>query len=149
MKLAALALAAIALGAFAPEALAEKLPVTTVTVYPGDAISDRMVTEAAFPEGTSRKFAVLVDRGELIGKVARRTILPGRLIARNAVTVPDLVEKGTIVPAVYEDGVLTITTSVLALQSGALNDAIQVRNIDSGKVIVAAVQADGSVRVGQ
>ena len=63
--------------------------------------------------------------------------------------MPDLVEKGSIVSAIYEDGVLTITTSVLALQSGALNDAIQVRNIDSGKVIVAAVQADGSVRVGR
>jgi flagella basal body P-ring formation protein FlgA len=28
-----------------------------------------------------------------------------------------------------------------------LSQAIQVRNVDSGKVIVGAVQADGSVRI--
>ncbi len=149
MKLATLALAAAVSGLLAPAALAEKLPVTTVTIYPGDPISSGMVTEAAFPDGTAQRLPVIVAAQQLVGKVARRTILPGRLIAVNAVAVPDLVQKGSIVSAIYQDGVLTITTSVLALQSGALHDAIQVRNIDSGKVIVASVQADGSVRVGQ
>lgn len=149
MKIANLALAAVVIGLLAPAAFAEKLPVTTVTIYPGDPISSGMVTEAAFPDGTSRRLPVVVAAQQLVGKVARRTILPGRLIAVNAVTVPDLVQKGSIVSAIYEDGVLVITTSVLALQSGALHAAIQVRNIDSGKVIVASVQADGSVRVGQ
>jgi flagella basal body P-ring formation protein FlgA len=36
----------------------------------------------------------------------------------------------------------------MTLQAGALGAMIQVRNIDSGKVIVGLVQADGSVRVG-
>jgi len=149
MKLAVLALTAVFAGALAPGAMAEKLPVTTVTVYPGDLISNGMVTEAMFPDGTAQRLPVVSTAVTLVGKVARRTILPGRLIAVNAVAIPDLVQKGTIVSAVYADGVLTITTSVLALQSGALHDAIQVRNIDSGKVIVASVEADGSVRVGR
>jgi flagella basal body P-ring formation protein FlgA len=137
----------LAAAAFMPAA-AEELPVTTVTIYPGDPIGEGMLTEAKFPDGTSFKLPVVAAREDLVGKVARRTILPGRLIARNSVAEPELVTKGTVVAAVYSDGPLTITTSVLALQSGALGAAVQVRNIDSGKVIVASVQGDGTVKVG-
>jgi flagella basal body P-ring formation protein FlgA len=125
----------------------EYLPVANATIYPGDAISEAMLTDAAFPAGTSANFPVVTTHGEIAGKVARRTLLPGHLILRNAITEPAVVEKGSIVAAVYQDGELTITASVLALQSGALSQAIQVRNVDSGKVIVGAVQADGSVRI--
>ncbi len=56
-------------------------------------------------------------------------------------------QKGKIISAVYQRGALVITASVLALQSGALDDNIQVRNIDSGKVIVGTVRADGTVGI--
>ena len=90
---------------------------------------------------------IVATRADLVGKVARRTLLPGRLIARNAVGQPELIRKGAIVAAVYQAGTLTITASVLALQAGSLDDAIQARNIDSGKIIVGLVQADGSLRI--
>ena len=134
-------------GGAAVAVAAEKMPVPAVTIYPGDTIAADMLTEGAFPVGTGANFPVIASRDELVGKVARRTLLPGRPIARNTVGEPDLVEKGRIVPILYEQGQLTITASVLALQSGALNDMIQVRNVDSGKVVVATVTADGSVRV--
>jgi flagella basal body P-ring formation protein FlgA len=144
---AAALLAAIVVAGAAGAAPAEYLPVANSTIYPGDAISEAMLTDAAFPAGTSANFPVVTTHGEVAGKVARRTLLPGHLILRNAITEPAVVEKGSIVPAIYQDGELTITASVLALQSGALSQAIQVRNVDSGKVIVGAVQADGSVRI--
>ena len=140
------ALAAAAVPALAAQP--ERLPVAAVTIYPGDAIAEGMVTEADFPPGTTQNFAVIGSKSELAGKVARRTLLPGRLIARNAVSEPSLVEKGSIVSAIYRQGELVITASVLALQSGALADSVQVRNVDSGKVIVGLVQADGTVLVG-
>ena len=61
-----------------------------------------MLTDGRFPSGTAANFPVVGARGDLVGKVARRTLLPGRLIARNAVGEPELVQKGTIIPAVYE-----------------------------------------------
>lgn len=127
---------------------AERLPVTVVTVYPGDIIAEQMLTDASFADGTAENFPIVASPDALVGKVARRTLLPGHLIARNAVAEPDLVQRGTIVPAIYQDGPLTITASVLALESGSLDAAIQVRNVDSGKVIVGSVQANGSVRIG-
>ncbi len=147
-KLAGLAvLAGCLFGGVAIAASPEQLPVPAVTIYPGDIIAADMLNNGTFPAGTAETYPIISAPSELIGKVARRTLLPGRLIARNTVGEPDLVEKGKIIPIRYEQGPLTITTSVLALQSGALNDMIQVRNIDSGKVIVATVAADGSVRL--
>lgn len=143
-RLAALGLLAAAM----PSVAAEKLPIPRVTIYPGDVIVAAMLTDGSFADGTAANFPVITSGDELVGKVARRTLLPGHLVARNAIGEPDVVQRGTIVPAVYSDGPLTITASVLALESGVLNAPIQVRNVDSGKVIVGAVQADGSVRVG-
>jgi len=125
----------------------EHLPVAAVTIYPGDTIAADMLTDGTFPPGTTANFPLIASPEALIGKVARRTLLPGRPIARNTVAEPELVQKGKIISAVYRRGALTITASVLALQSGALDDAIQVRNIDSGKVIVGTVRADGTVGI--
>ncbi len=134
-------------GGAAVAASPERLPVPSVTIYPGDLIAADMLTSGTFPAGTAANYPIIAARSELVGKVARRTLLAGKLIARNTVGEPDLVQKGKIVAVRYEEGPLTITASVLALQSGAVNDTIQVRNIDSGKVIVATVAADGSVRI--
>ncbi len=144
---AVIALAAWLVAGTAVAAALDRLPVPTVTIYPGDTIAADMLGTGTFPAGTADNFPVVASRDDLIGKVARRTLLPGRLIVRNTVGEPDLVQKGKIIPIHFEQGPLMITASVLALQSGALNDTIQVRNIDSGKVIVATVAADGSVRV--
>jgi flagella basal body P-ring formation protein FlgA len=148
LVLAFLALAALPAAVPVRAAQIEWLPVAAVTIYPGDIITETMLTEGKFPEGTSINRPVAMSNEEIVGKVARRTLLPGRLIPRNTVAVPDLVARGTIVPAIYEDRSLVITASVMALQAGALGAMIQVRNIESGKVIVGLVQPDGSVRVG-
>lgn len=145
------ALAALLAGFLALPAHAgpvEMIPIPAVTIYPGDMISAEMLTEGRYPAGTVANYPVIGSRDELVGKVARRTLLAGRLIGRNTVSDPALVQKGKIVPAVYQHGAVTITASVLALQSGALNEAIQVRNIDSGKVIIGTVSADGAIRIG-
>jgi flagella basal body P-ring formation protein FlgA len=139
--------AGVLAAADASAAQIEILPVASVTIYPGDTITDGMIADGRFAEGTTAAYPVVATRAELTGKVARRTLLPGRLIARNSVGVPDLVQKGAIVPAIFESGSLVITTSVIALQSGVLDEAIQARNVDSGKVIVGSVQADGSLRI--
>jgi flagella basal body P-ring formation protein FlgA len=145
---AALALAASLAAVPVRAAQIEWLPVAAITIYPGDIITETMLTDGKFPEGTGLNRPVAVSSDEVVGKVARRTLLPGRLIPRNTVAIPDLVARGTIVPAIYQDGPLLITASVMTLQAGALGAMIQVRNIESGKVIVGLVQADGSVRVG-
>ena len=141
-------LAFVATGASAAPPV-ESLPVAAIVIYPGDVIDSSMLAEDEFPLGTSDTYPVVATAGELSGKVAKRTLLPGKLIARNAVAEPELVTRGKMVVAVFEEGALTMSTTGMALQSGALGDGIQIRNVDSGKVIFGVVQPDGTVRIGR
>jgi flagella basal body P-ring formation protein FlgA len=124
------------------------LPVPAVTIYPGDIIQDAMLTEQHFLPGTRSRFPVVLERSAVIGKVARRTLVPDRLIPTNAIAEPEVVTSGALTRAVFQSSGLSMTASVVALQSGTLGQLIQVRNVDSGRVVAGIVQPDGTVRVG-
>lgn len=149
MRLLSLGAALIAAGvALAGPARADVLPVPAVTIYPGDIVGDEMLSDKEYPAGTAARFPIVVARSEVVGKVARRTLLAGRAIPNNSVAEPDIVTRGTAVRAVFSEGVLSIETVVMPLQNGALGALVQARNTDTGKVVVGIVQADGSLRIG-
>lgn len=124
------------------------LPVPSVTIFPGDVIQDAMLKEQRFLPGTRSLYPIIDARAALVGKVARRTLVPDRLIPTNAVSEPELVTRGSLTTARFNASGLTMTASVVALQSGSLGQVIQVRNVDSGRVISGVVEVDGTVRVG-
>ena len=64
----------------------------------------------------------VLDRNALVGKTARRTLLPGLPIAANAVGEPKIVTIGAMVRVVFVEGGLTITTYASALQAGVVGD---------------------------
>ena len=119
----------------------------SVIIYPGDVIRDDMLADADFPDAVaSSSFAS--SRSMLVGKVARRTLLPGQAIAINAVGEQRLIKIGAMVRLVYQDDGLTIQTYASALQNGGAGDVVAVRNSESGVTISGVVQADGSIHVG-
>ncbi|MCR4264789.1 flagellar basal body P-ring formation chaperone FlgA, partial [Nitratireductor sp. ZSWI3] len=85
---------------------------------------------------------------EIDGKVARRTLLPGRLIPASYVRDPYLVETGSPVTVTFTEGGLTISLRAVPLQPGAAGDMIRLRNADSGRTFMGMVLADGTVKVG-
>lgn len=124
------------------------LPVPGITIYPGDPITDEMLTERRFRLTRASLEAVVAGREMLVGKVARRTLLPGQPITINAVESPKLVRRGVPVRIVFTEGGLTIITYAEPMQSGSAGEVIRVRNTESGTVIVGVVQTDGSIVVG-
>jgi flagella basal body P-ring formation protein FlgA len=124
------------------------LPVPTVTIYPGDMINESMLKDRAFPETYRFRTAVVESPRVLAGKTARRTLLPGEPIPMNAVDDPKLVTRGVQTVILFEEGDLSIVGVGLPLQSGALGETIQVKNVDSGRIITGRVQADGRIRIG-
>lgn len=122
-----------------------EIAVPVQVIYPGDRISDAMLSNAPAPNGDLA--GLLVERGQLVGKVARRTLLPGKAIPAVAVEEPRAVSMGGLVQLVYQADGLTIVTNAQALQNGYVGQIVQVRNIDSGIVVSGAIQADGSVLV--
>jgi flagella basal body P-ring formation protein FlgA len=131
-------------------AMAEEriLPVPSVTIYPGDTISESMLKDRAFPENYRYRTAVIESPRVLAGKMARRTLLPGEPIPMNAVDDPKLVTRGVQTQIMFEEGGLSIMGVGIPLQSGTLGETIQVKNVDSGRIITGRVQPDGRVRIG-
>ncbi|MGV6872346.1 flagellar basal body P-ring formation chaperone FlgA [Pseudochelatococcus sp. B33] len=117
-----------------------------VTIYPGDVIGENMVAEREFTQLRPVRGGYVASAESLIGKVARRTLMPGLAIPQNAVENAKLVQKGTPTQLVFEDGALIITTLVSPLQAGELNEAIRARNIDSGLIVYGIVQENGTLR---
>ncbi|ATQ69696.1 MULTISPECIES: flagellar basal body P-ring formation chaperone FlgA [Methylosinus] len=123
------------------------LPTPRVVIYPGEAIRDDMLAERAFNGGAAG--VVVETRSALIGKVARRTLLPDRPIPVMAVDSPRIVAVNAQVKIVFEVTGLTIVAYGAALQAGGVGDFIRVRNQDSGLVVTGRVQPDGSIRVSE
>ncbi len=126
---------------------AERLPVPATIIYPGDVVRDGSLTEKDFSDSFSNAGFIL-RRSDLVGKVARRTLLPGQAVAASAVTLPKLVTIGAMVRVVFEEGGLAISTYASALQAGAAGDLISVRNPESGVVLSGVIAPDGSIHVG-
>jgi flagella basal body P-ring formation protein FlgA len=121
------------------------LPVAKRIIYPGDTITEDMITlkPAAQVKGVG---LLATDAESLIGKTARRTLLPGQPIPRVAIREAYVVFQGKAIPVVFQYGTVTITGVALALESGSSDEMVSARNPDSGIVIRGVVQPDGSLR---
>jgi len=122
------------------------IPSPRSVIYPGDVIRDEMLADIpAEADDAGAGFAL--SRSELIGKISRRTLLPGHAIPLRAVDNPRVVANGAEVRLVYVDGGLVIVTTGAALQDGGVGEVIKIRNSDSGVTVSGQVQADGTVQV--
>ncbi len=126
---------------------ANALPVPAITIYPGDAIKDSWLVDRDFAATSPARGGVLTGRDAIVGKIARRTLLPGAPIPLNAVSDPKIVSNGMKVRIVFEERGLTIVTYGAALQDGSAGELISLRNLETGITISGIVQSDGSVRL--
>jgi flagella basal body P-ring formation protein FlgA len=140
--------AACAMAALAPAWAGETVLVPSKVIYPGETVSASFLQEVELAEGKVPPAHVVVAIEDLDGKVARRTLLPGRYVAATAIRDAWLVEKGAAVEMTFVAGALTIAAAAVTLESGAAGDMVKVRNIDTGKIVSGTVLADGTVRVG-
>ncbi len=143
--LLAAALGLLATGPVQANPAAVTLPVPAVTLYPGDVIADVHLVDRAFRVAGR----VAVDnRLALVGKVVRRTLLPGQPIPLNAVDDPKVVRRGVPTQVVFRESDLVITGIVEPMASASVNEMVKARNPDTGLIVVGVVQADGTIRVG-
>ena len=145
LRAAAMVLALSVTGAFGAQLVT--LPVPIATIYPGSIIEGDQLTDRTYVQ--SQIATGYIDSpSALIGKVARRTLLPDHPIAPIAIDEVDLVTRGSSVQLVFQQAGLLITAYAAPLEDGSAGDLIRVRNIDSGAVVMGVVQPDGTVRVG-
>ena len=131
-----------------PAAAQELGVIPTRTVYPGETIAADALAMAKVRKGKPTTTVFAHTPTERIGKVAKRTLLPGRFVPLASVRDAYLVEQGASVQVVFIANGLTISATAITLEAGSPGDTVKVRNLDSGAVFPATVMADGTVRVG-
>lgn len=130
-----------------PAISAELAVVVNRVVYPGETVDAAVLQQVTLRRPINGAAGFVRDVSEVEGKVAKRTLVPGKLIPVSAVREAYVVEAGTIVTVVYSQGGLTITSQAVPLEPGALGAMVKLRNPDSGKIFSGVVMADGTIRV--
>ena len=142
-------LAALILGASAGLATAQEMAVIpNRVIYPGETIEVAALIEVPLRRSSRITSAIAMYVDQIDGMVAKRTLLPGKLIPLSSVREAYLVEAGTPVRVNYVEGALQISTVGVPLQPGAAGDVVRVRNSESGAVLTGTVMVDGTIKVG-
>jgi flagella basal body P-ring formation protein FlgA len=85
--------------------------------------------------------------GDVVGKTLTRDVGQGEMFQAKAVTLPPVITAGSRVSMLYRHGRLEASAVGVALESGAAQQEIKVRNEDSQKTVTARVVDKGLVEV--
>ena len=100
------------------------------------------------PRDTGRSAqALLVDPAQAVGRVARRPLQAGSLLAASDLHAEQLVRRGAQVDLVTRRGTVEIRVAARAMRDGAVGDQITVENLSTRRQVQATVAADGTVFV--
>lgn len=124
------------------------LPVTSVSVYPGDTLTADIVSDREMVVRGTLSRSIAASRDQVVGKVARRALPAGQAIPLHALREPYAFKEGQRVPIVFGDGALTIQSIGVALEPGVVGQTVSVRNAETGITLRGAVRGDGKVSVG-
>lgn len=121
--------------------------VPVVAIYPKETIRADML-ESRDADARFAGAEVATDLAQIVGKVSRTTLLPGRPVALNMLEAQRIVAVGARVRIVFRESGVAIVALGVALQPGGEGEIIRVRNLDSQIVVTGTIRRDGSVLVG-
>lgn len=119
-------------------------------VRKGDVLSQQLVSRKSVMLGEGGRMGMalgepITDIEPWLGQVFVRAMQAGRIVGDRSLELPNLVTKGEQVSIVYQTPRLAIRTKGVALESGALEQRISVKNSESNKVIDAIVTGRSNV----
>ncbi|MEL6958408.1 MAG: flagellar basal body P-ring formation chaperone FlgA, partial [Pseudomonadota bacterium] len=91
----------------------------------------------------------LSDPTLAVGLEARVALYAGRPIRPGDIGPPAVVERNQIIPLVFANSVITITTEGRALDRAGPGDFIRVMNLSSRITVTARIDATGAAHVSQ
>jgi flagellar basal body P-ring formation protein FlgA len=121
--------------------------VPRAVIYPGDRLVDANLIERQLLVSPDNPPVFGEREQDLLGKVARRTLLPGELIPEMAVHAEDLVKQGRTYKLTYNSKFVSIVGVGVPMQSGSAGEIINVRNPETGIIIKARIEPDQSLAV--
>lgn len=116
-------------------------------IYPGDVIAEAALMQRKFVRPAESPAVFGENRDDLVGKVARRTLMPGELVPNSAVREQNLVMQGRSYRLIYNSEFVSIVGVGVPLQSASAGEMVSVRNPDTGLIVKARVQPDQTLAV--
>jgi flagella basal body P-ring formation protein FlgA len=124
----------------------QEVVTAAVRMNKGHVISDSDLILITKNSARSRKNAV-TNISDAIGKRSVRSIRAGQTILSDMIEIPPMVKKGNRVFIKAENDEIRITALGKVLEDGRSGEQIKVRNINSGKEILATVTGPDTVEV--
>ncbi len=121
--------------------------VPAAVIYPGDVLTVQNLSERQLLVSPDNPPVYGEREEDLLGKVARRTLLPNELIPDTAVRTQDLIKQGRTYKLTYDSPFVSIVGVGVPLQSGSVGEIINVRNPETGVIIKARIKPDQSLAV--
>lgn len=99
--------------------------------------SEDLVVEQIALGGGAERFALSLD--QLVGRMAKRNILPGQPVELRSLERPAAVRRGAGITVQVHAGPMVVTMKGEALEDGAVGDSVRVMNPASSQVLVGRV----------
>lgn len=115
-----------------------KMPVARTHIRPGQTVRKSDITWRRV-RASQATYNTISSFDELVNHTARRPLIAGRLLRRTDVQPQQLVIKGDFVTLHFRNAHMSLTTRGIALESGARDDMVRIRNTRSKKVIEGKV----------
>ncbi len=122
------------------------IPSVNIRLRPGDIIKKQHVKWVRVRESVIRRDTILHE-GDLVGMASKRIVQEFTPIRFSHVRRPVLVKKNGLVTIHLASNLMTLTVQGRALQNGSKGEVVQVKNVQSKKVIEAIVTQAGKVTV--
>jgi flagellar basal body P-ring formation protein FlgA len=125
------------------------IPVPLTTIEAGQKIENANLISKNFyvSDSAARLFVTTPTQAE--GKIAKRALVTGKPISLSFLRLAGAVVQGAPTKVILEKDGLVITALLIPLQSGIAGQTIDARNPESGKIVKAIINADGSLQIGE
>lgn len=124
-----------------------EVPILKKNVKRGEIVQDNDIKWIEARSDNLRNNAI-TEIDSIVGKQAKRMLKKGRQITKYDLKTPVLVDKGEVILMSIKTPFMRIVTKGAALEEGGKGDVIKMKNLKSGKTILAVVNGKGSVSIG-
>ncbi len=126
----------------------QPIPVPKNIIYAGQQISSNLLRERTVPTKYLNRVSVITHYSEIVGKVARVTLVPNRPIRSNTISEPFVVKVNVRTTLLFNQGALRITAEVLPLNAAREGEMVRARNLQTGVIVFGTAQKDGTLVAG-
>lgn len=124
------------------------VPVPKNTIYAGQIIRAELLRPRQVPKRYIERVNIFIDSADIVGKIARTTLVPSRPIRTNHVAEPDAIKVNRPSMMLYRSASLTISAEVIPLNNAKAGELVRARNMQNGSILSGIAQRNGTILAG-